>query len=1026
MAQKKKPAVSRHVEKVKNHSKKAQKAVTSKAKSVRESARSLTPKKSRKKAVDNSGKLKVYSNVGSKRKTKKDERARKKAEYLATLPKNPVKRMIYRMHPKRFFKYWFSKRGAIMALKLAGAGFAVGVLIIIGLFAWFRRDLPNPNEIAFLETTKFYDRTGKHLLFELYGEQNRTILEFDQISDYAKWATIAVEDKDFYEHGGFSVSGIARAAWSNITSGDATGQGGSTITQQFIKNSLLTSEQTVTRKVKELILAIELERLYTKDEILTFYLNEIPYGTQAYGIEAAAQSFFDKPASELTIDESAMLAALPQAPSLYSPYIGDQDALIDRRDTIINLMRDQGYITNEESEESIATDTLAKIVPLEDRNLYRGVIAPHFIDEVKRRLEADLGESIVATGGLNVITTLDIRLQNSANKAVNQNFETVRNPANGVGSGGDNAALSATDVDTGQVLAQVGSRGYNHPGYGAFNAAAPPPNSSTVSGRQPGSSFKPYAYAALFENPRWSPGSIIWDSNTTFGDYKPNNFDFGFPGPMKVRDALGRSRNIPAVKALYMAGVDNVINLATSMGLESLPQDANYGLSLVLGSGEVKLDEHTNAYATFARGGVYKPNTYILKVTNAAGEVLQEWRDEGGEQVLNEEQAYLTTHMLIDDNARAGTFGLGNQNLTVPGLTHAVKTGTTDRSVDGWMMGFTRCLSVGVWAGNHDSKPMDTITSWQTGPIFTQFLEEAHDKRPCEKYEFERPDGIKTVRIDTRTGRNATDESKQTHTDIAASWFEGVDSEKEKKVTIDTVSNKLATECTPERAKKETTNSGIAHELEPGDPFYASWARGAGYSAGGSGDKDDVHKCDDDLPTVSLTVNTLADGVYELEADVDEGTHNMKTLNFKINGTIVSSQNATSSGTYEYVHVFDSTGTFDVTAEVIDSVLYEDSFTTSLDVPAVQGTPDIISPTEGGSGSSPQTSVSWNEVSGADDYDVCFREVGDAWDCSEDDSGLNESEQITTFGSGKSWQLYIVANVSGVEISRSGIVNFST
>ncbi|MDX1765756.1 MAG: transglycosylase domain-containing protein [Candidatus Saccharimonadales bacterium] len=976
--------------------------------------------KKRKKAKDNSDKLKVYSNVGSKRRSKKDQKSRRKAEYLASLPKHPVKRFIYRLHPKRFFKYWFSKRGAIMALKLAGISFAIFAAVIIGLFAWFRKDLPNPNEIAFIETTKFYDRTGEHLLFELYGEQNRTLLEYDQISDYAKWATIAIEDKDFYEHGGFSISGIMRAAWSNLRTGDTTGQGGSTITQQFIKNSLLTDEQTYTRKIKELILAIELERLYTKDEILTFYLNEIPYGTQAYGIEAAAQSFFDKPALELTIDESAMLAALPQAPSLYSPYIGDTDALTERRDYIIGLMVEQGYITQEEGDKAKETNTLKKIVPLDDRNLYRGVLAPHFIDEVKRRLEEKYTESLVATGGLKVITTLDFQLQKEANKAMKDNFKYVQSPESGGGSGGDNAALNATDVETGQVLAQVGSRNYNYKGYGAYNAAAPPPN-STVSGRQPGSSFKPYAYAKLFENPRWSPGSLIWDNDVPFPNgYNPNNFDFNFPGKMKIREALGESRNIPAVKAMYISGADNVVDTAREMGLESIA-DCPGCLSLVLGAGEVKLDEHTNAYATFSRGGKYKPNTYILRVENPAGDVLHEWTDTGGEQVIDEETAYLITDVLRDDAARSGTFGLGNQRLVVPGLNHTVKTGTTDRSVDGWMMGYTTCLAVGVWAGNHDSKPMDTITSWQTGPMFTQFMDRAHKKQPCENPEFERPDGIKSVRISSSTGYNT---SKGGHSDIAASWFKGVDKESGTKVTIDTISGRLATDCTPDRAKKEVSNSGPAPELDESDPLFEQWAKMSGSTSSKIIKKDNVHKCSDDKPSVSLSVSELAPGVYELEADVNEGTHDMKTLNFKVDGTTVSSQSVTNSGSFSYVHVFNSTGVYDVQAEVIDEVLYEDSSNSQqINVGLTPGTPDIFSPSNGGSGNTPKTDIFWSSVSGADGYEVCYRKEGTSnWIC---ETTTSSNEDIQTNSSG-TWNVYVIAYTSGYEISRSSTITFST
>lgn len=906
----------------------------------------LSKNSKRKKASDLSEKLKVYSNMTNKRK-KNDVKRRKKAEYLATLPKSRFKRFIYRMHPKRFFKYWFSKEGGIMALKLAGIGFAVLAVFIIGVFAYFRKDLPSPGEInnrLLNQTTKFYDRTGQILLYEVYGDQNRTVLKGDQISNHIKNATIAVEDKDFYKHGGFSVAGISRAAYNNFFKKGAVREGGSTITQQFIKNSLLTSERTYTRKVKELILSIELERLYSKDEILTFYLNEISYGSTAYGVEAAAQSYFKKSAKDLTLDESAMLAAMPQAPTFYSPYGENTSELIGRKNYVLDLMVEQGYVSKEEAESAKNVDVIAKVIPLEQQSLYSNIKAPHFVLTVQQKLEEEFGASLVTSGGLKIITTLDWDLQQKAETAVKNNMATVEK------YNGDNAALSASDVPTGQVLAMVGSRDFTYPEYGSFNAA--------MSGRQPGSSFKPYGYAELFKNDKWSPGSRIYDVSTDFGGYKPNNFDFRFRGPQKVREALGESRNIPAVKALYMAGVDNVISLARKMGNTSLCDTCDYGLSLVLGAGEVKLAEHVHAYSTFARMGKNKTQTYALKVENANGEVLKEYQDSEGEQVLDPQIAYSVTNMLTDDAARAGTFGRNNRNVVVPGITHAAKTGTTDLSRDGWMMGYSRYIAAGVWVGNHDNRPMNSITSNQTGPIWTEFMKLAHEGKP--DLPFERVEGIKDVAFDRATGRLAGPGNSNTYSDIAPAWFKGWPSSNEK-ATIDSVSGKLATDCTPQRAKKEISGGGPAPELPPDDPWFHLWSRSYGASAGAiPTQRDDLHKCSDVKPSVSVSVQGKT-----IKATVTQGTHQVETLNFMVDGNVVATQAISSGGTYDYTVSADS-GSHTVSAEVIDKALYDAKDDKSM---TISSSSDF---TIGYGGSK----VSWSSVSGASGYTIYFKRGG--------------------------------------------------
>lgn len=911
------------------------------------------------------------------RKMSRDEMAKAKAKRLAKMPKSRVKRFFYRLHPKRMYHYWTSKEGLIMGLKLSGIGFAICIIFILGLFAYFRRDLPDPRDLSsrrLNQATKFYDKTGEHLLFEVYGDENRTIVEFDEISDNMKAATVAVEDKDFYEHNGVSFSGILRAAWSNVTSGDSTGQGGSTITQQFIKNSLLTVDQTYTRKVQEVILAIELERLYSKEEILSFYLNEIPYGPQEYGVEAAAQSFFGKSSKDLTIAQSAILAALPQAPTYYSPYGENKADLLERKDVIIDLMADQGYISTEDAEKAKKADVLSTLIPINQRSLYTNVVAPHFVIEVQKQLEELFTASVVQSGGLKVITTLDYELQEVADKAIKENIATVVSPASGGGSG-DNAAFVATDTETGQVLAMVGSRDFNYPEYGSFNAA--------MADRQPGSSFKPFDYSQLFYNDRWGPDSYIYDVPQTWPSYSPKNFDFGYRGRMLVRQALGESRNIPAVKAADIAGIDEVAQLAIDMGNKSLADDEYYDLSYALGAGEVKLAEHANAYATFARGGKYVEQAFILSVENADGEKILEWEQPEGEQVLDEQIAYLMTNVLQDDQARSGTFGLGSQNLVVPGVKHTVKTGTTDQSVDGWMMGYTNQMSFGVWVGNHDNTPMNSITSWQTGPIFTQFIEEAYAKKDYldgnREIIAEQPEGIQQVKMDSDTGYAASDKSKNTYIGLFPSWYKPETTDEANSYVIDKVSGLKATDCTPERAKETKTGGGLWPEVLPGDYRYDSWAKNAGYDgSGGAPDKDDnVHKCSDKKPNVSLSVSEAGTGTYDFKATVSKGTHNLKTLNFIVNNQIVSSVNISGSSTTKtYTHSFNSTGKFTVKAEVIDTALYDNSSSRSVTVSSTSSGLSFTSHSDGDSNVDPGDTFVWNSVSGASSYTFIYTKEG--------------------------------------------------
>lgn len=874
--------------------------------------RKLTPKKpsfidKAKKKIDSffssrrrAKNTRVYSNLSSRR----DQKARKKAEHLSRLPKSPIKRFFYRLNPKNFFRYWFSKRGLITSLKIAGVAFMLLLVVFVSVFAYFRKDLDklNPAELnkrVHSSTTKYYDRSGKVLLWEDKGIENRTVVASEDISTNMKQATVALEDKDFYQHSGFSPSGIIRAGWTNVTGGTVQ-QGGSTLTQQLIKNVLLTNEVSVSRKIKELILSIEVERLYTKDQILTMYLNEVSYGGNRNGVEAASKEYFGKSAKDLTLDESALLAAIPQRPPQYDPWseTADFSGLIDRQHSAIDKMAKQGYITVEEAEKAKKIDTLDKVLPPAGK--YKDMIAPHFVLEVQKQLQDEFGAKLVTTGGLKVITTLDVDMQNEAEIAVAENMAPVE------AQNGNNAAMVAVENETGQILAYQGSRDFNYPGYGSYNAA----NALL----QPGSSIKPFDYAELFKEniqPGYTPGSTLSDQPLDINGYSPKNFDKGYRGSISIRQALGESRNIPAVKAAYAAGMDNVINLARDMGDKSyctVDSSGYCGLAAAIGGYSLRLDEHTNAYASFARGGAYKDLTYVLKVEAPNGDMLKEWKNPEGKQVLDPQIAYMITDILADFNARVATFGgaLSQVGFNPDGVKVAVKTGTTDEAKDGWMMGYSPKITLGVWVGRSDGQAMNSTTHLQTGPMFGQFMERAH-KNFGDRYGwspdtwFDRPEGIQDAVVDGRR-------------DIVPSWH---DKNKPQGLTIamDKVSKKKATDCTPDAAKEEIT---VYERIDIVTKQKTLTGAPAGYDLNAD---DDVHKCDDKYPSVSISANS-SEGV--ITVSVKKGTHTLDRLTVMVDGNEIASRGVSGSGTHKINHKFNSdSGQVTISANVKDKALYD-------------------------------------------------------------------------------------------------------
>jgi len=594
--------------------------------------------------------------------------------------------------------------------------FFVGGTVGAGYYAWLMKHLPSPDRIIerqVEQTTKIYDREGKEVLYEIHGDENRTILELKDISPYVVNATISAEDRNFYKHHGFDLKGIVRSFLLNIFKG--TRVGGSSITQQFVKKAVLSEEKTYTRKIKELLIAIQLENKFSKDEILKMYLNEIPYGSVTYGIESASRKFFGKDAKDLTISESALLASLPNAPSYYSPYGDHRDALIERYKYVLDGMVEQGYITKEQGEAAKQEDVLSKI---KDDKV--SITAPHFVFYVKSVLSDMFGERMVEEGGLKVTTTLDLERQKAAEQALDDN----RNKVNSYG--GTNAALVAIDPKTGEIVSMVGSFDYDDKTIdGNVNVVLRP--------RQPGSSFKPIVYATGLSR-GYTPNTILYDVTTTFpttaeaGGYTPHNYDLREHGPVTMKKALAGSLNIPAVKMLYLAGINNVLDMADNLGYTTLKDRSRYGLSLVLGGGEVKLLEHAAAFTTFANEGMLAKTTPILKVEDPNGRVLYEAKPEL-KNVLDPEVARQMNGILSDNSAREYIFGASNYlNLGFPA---GVKTGTTNDYKDAWTIGYTPELVTGVWVGKNDNKEMKRGAdgSVVAAPIWNQFMKAAvHDK----------------------------------------------------------------------------------------------------------------------------------------------------------------------------------------------------------------------------------------------------------------------------------------------------------
>ena len=617
-----------------------------------------------------------------------------------------------------------------LALGLFGLG-----LIIFWLFTLKIPDFRALDSRIVTESTKIYDRTGKVLLYSVQEGVKRKVVPFGDISKDVKNAAVAIEDDQFYNHHGIKPEAILRAFFANLQSGSYS-QGGSTITQQVVKNSLLTNDKTISRKLKEWALAIKLEQVMSKDEILGWYLNEIPYGGNIYGVEEASHAFFDVSAKDLTLAQAAYLAAIPKAPTFYSPYGPNREKLETRKNLVLERMRALNFITVDAYTQSRAEKVIFKQTT--DSNFR----APHFVMWVRSYLEEKYGADTIQNRGFKVITTLDWDLQKKAEAAVAKYAASNEKNFNA-----KNAGLVAIDPNTGQVLAMVGSRDYfDRENDGNFNI--------TLAHRQPGSSFKPFVYATAFAK-GYTPETMLFDLPTQFDTncesdstkcYAPSNYDNKYRGPISLRSALAQSINVPAVKVLYLAGIADSIKTAKNLGIESLKDPSQYNLTLVLGGGEVSPLDLTSAYGGFASEGIHHTTQKIIRVADASGAILESFEDRN-QRAISENVARTISSILSDDEARYPSYARGSP-LHFPGYDVAVKTGTTNDYRDAWVVGYTPNLVAGAWAGNNDNTPMDKkVAGLIVAPLWHEFMANAIANRPVERFTPPEPSPINLLPV---------------------------------------------------------------------------------------------------------------------------------------------------------------------------------------------------------------------------------------------------------------------------------------
>jgi len=644
---------------------------------------------------------------------------------------------------------------ALVALKYLSYLFLAGSIFAVFLFFYYTYDLPRPEkftESPFIQSTKIYDRTGKILLYDIYGDEKREIIPFSQVSNNLKNAIIASEDARFYEHNGIDFEGILRAVLIDLKLQSAS-QGASTITQQLIRSVYLTKQKTIGRKIREAVLSLEIERRYSKDQIFEWYLNQIPLGGSIYGVEAASQTYFKKSSSDLSLAEAATLTAMIKAPSYYSPYGKNKNKLLEEKDYVLGRMEKLGYITKEESE----TAKKEEIVFAENMITIK---APHFVMYVKKYLEDKYGEDFLKEKGLKVYTTLDWDLQDYAEQVITAADKTNKT------FDANNAASVVIDPKTGEILSLVGSKGFFEESFpeGCDEdpqqacSFTPEFDVATMGLRQPGSSFKPFVYATAFKK-GYTPETVLWDVKTEFNPYcspyanqskdtygldcyHPQNYDGMYRGKVSLRQALACSLNLPAVKLLYLAGLNDSMQTAKDLGITTLNEPDRYGLSLVLGGGEVTLLEMTSAYGVFAAEGLRTPPVSILKIEDSEGNIIEQKKKEPT-KVLDTQVARQINSVLSDNSARSPVFGT-NSALYINGYQVAAKTGTTQYFNDAWAMGYTPSAAVGIWVGNNDNSSTNKKTGiGLAAPIWRKIMIKLLETYPVEN--FTPPDPITNI-----------------------------------------------------------------------------------------------------------------------------------------------------------------------------------------------------------------------------------------------------------------------------------------
>ncbi len=841
--------------------------------------------------------MRLNQSISDRKKARKAESATEKALYLSTLPKNRLKRILVRCSPQRIYHFWFSRQGALMSLKIIGIAVFIGFFLTIGLFAYLKKDLPHLNSISgdnLGGSISYYDSTGKVLLFQDYNGIKRVPVASNQISPYMKDATVAIEDKNFYKEGAFDIRSIFRAGLHDLTGGSL--QGASTITEQLVKlNEGWIGSRTIATKIKEVILAVEVNREYSKSQILTGYLNIAPYGSVDYGIQAAAEDYFRTSAANLSLPQAAMLAAIPQSPGIYSPYGStkwnpaasntfDAKTLINRQHYILEQMVQQGYISQSQAQAAMSVNVLSQVQP--EQGKYTNIQDPYFVLAAKQQLINQFGQNFVNKGGVKVITTLNLQLQKYAQQDI------ANNTANVARVGGDEQAMVAENVKTGQVVAMVGGENFNNPIDGQINYA-----NVRIS---PGSALKPFMYAALIQNnTNVGAGSVFYDTQSPIPGYPCTDHtrptltsnggnclwddNYTYPGPETIRYALAGSRNVPAVKASlevdptdngsdgYKQSVSDWINLANqAMGTKnayacykpgvnvenaSVTQQTQCYGAAALGAGAVSINQIVNGDATLANMGQELPQTYIQKIIDASGNTIYQWQKTKPTQVYKPDTAYIINSILDDPRA---TYLFSYQKFQHDnGWYNAVKTGTENQNYNGLMTAWNTQYAVVGFAGYHtlDKPLIEGFMEDITEPITRTWMEQALAALHTKPINWQQPAGIKTLpgfvqTVSTGYGAQVPGPSS----DIYPAWYTGKGSNT-RPVTIDKVSGYLATSCTPQLARQtiggSTTSSFSVDIFYPRVvPDMSALESGNTTSSSAITQTDNIHNCNDSPPAI--------------------------------------------------------------------------------------------------------------------------------------------------------------------------------